>query len=301
MSALTGAAAGLLVVGAAVVVSTTRRGRVRVLTRRRAVPLGGGDVLVTGMPVAPLRPPAWMKKRLASAGVAHDPRRVWTAWLTTAAVATAGAVTVGGPGLALVAAVAVVVVPLAGLAANRGRADRRLEDALPGALEAVARALRSGASMIQAIDEAAIATPGRLGDDLGRVSTAAHRGQSLPLALDDWGRLRNLPGVRLAVAALGLGAETGGAQARAIDAVASTLRSRLAVTAEVRALSSQARLSGLVITVAPLGFAVLAGVIDPRTAQFLLRSSLGLLCLSAGLALDGLAAWWMNRLARIRL
>ena len=101
------------------------------------------------------------------------------------------------------------------------------------------------------------------------------------------------------MAALWLGAETGGAQARAVDGVAATVRDRLAVAAEVRALSSQARASAVVIALAPLAFSTFAVATDPRTGRFLLRTAPGLLCLTAGLVLDGVAAAWMAWLARV--
>jgi tight adherence protein B len=105
--------------------------------------------------------------------------------------------------------------------------------------------------------------------------------------------------VSLAVAALCLGADTGGAQARAVDGVAMTIRSRLAVAGEVRALASQARVSALVIAVSPVAFGAFAAATDRRSAGFLFRTPLGLSCLVAGLALDAVAAAWMARITRV--
>lgn len=163
----------------------------------------------------------------------------------------------------------------------------------------MARALRTGASLRQAVAEAAHRTPGHLGHELQRVSTQAERGVPLVQALDELAARRPLPGVRLAVAALCLGAETGGAQAQAVDGVATTLRDRLAVLAEVRALSSQARISALVISLAPLGFGAFAATTDPRTATFLFHTGAGFALLVAGGVLDGVGWMWMNRLSRV--
>jgi tight adherence protein B len=91
--------------------------------------------------------------------------------------------------------------------------------------------------------------------------------------------------------------EAGGAPARAVDGVASTLRERAEVDREMRALATQARASAVVITVAPLAFATLGVVGDERTAHFLLRTPAGLGCLAAGVALDAVGAWWMARIA----
>lgn len=189
-------------------------------------------------------------------------------------------------------------VPLLWLHLNRDRRDRRIEQLLPEALEAVARALRSGGSLLQALEVAAASLPPPLRTDVERVVIEARHGRGLVAALDRWASERPLPGVRLAVAALALGAETGGAQARAVDGVAATLRQRLAVAAELRALSSQARMSAAVIAAAPLAFGSFASVTDGRTASFLLGSPLGLACLAGGLLLDGVAALWMHSLTR---
>jgi len=168
-------------------------------------------------------------------------------------------------------------------------------------LEATARGLRSGASLRQALEEAAATTNGALTGDLALVAAGLRQGRPVAEVLDGWAQSRPLPPVRLAVAALALGSETGGAQARAVDGVAATIRAGLAVAGEVRALSSQARLSGLVIALAPLGFAGLSAAVDERTASFLFGSPVGIACLAVGLLLDGVAMVWMNRLCSVDL
>ncbi|HEX4904426.1 MAG TPA: type II secretion system F family protein [Acidimicrobiales bacterium] len=178
----------------------------------------------------------------------------------------------------------------------RARADRAVERDLPEVLDAVARSLRSGSSLRRAVDEAAGSATGSLADDLARVRRALDAGDPLGDALDRWAISRPVAGVRLAVAALSLGAETGGASAQAVDGVAATLRTNLGIAAEVRALSSQARLSALVIVLAPVAFSVLAFTTDPTAASFLLRTPLGLGCLASGFALDAVGWLWMRRL-----
>ena len=155
------------------------------------------------------------------------------------------------------------------------------------------------AKMKQAVAEAATATPGVLGNELKRVAEAAARGTPLVQALETWGDRCPRPGVRLAVAALCLGAETGGAQARAVDGVAATLRERLAVAGEVKALTSQARAWMLVIAAAPVAFCVFASATDPRTSTFLFRTPAGLICMAAGISLDIAGGFWMRRLCRV--
>ena len=73
------------------------------------------------------------------------------------------------------------------------------------------------------------------------------------------------------------------------------------MAAELRALSSQARISALVIGLAPVGFGAFAATTDPRTSQFLFHTAPGLALLVTGLVLDVLGWLWMQRLARVEL
>lgn len=294
--------AGLAVASALLVLATAGalRAAVRSSVRSRAtVRLDGSSAAPSGGPAWLLTPPPWVRVRLDRADVGASAAVLWTAAVAALAGGVPLAALLGGPGLAVVLGLALAGGPLLALSLTADRRDRRLEGGLPEVLEGVARALRSGASLRLALGEAVPATAGALGADLRAVVLAADGGVPLAVALDGWVDRRPLPGVRLAVATLGLGAETGGAQARALDGVAETLRGRLAVAAEVRALSSQARLSGLVIALAPVVFSGLAAATDGRTADFLFRTPVGLACLVAGLGLDACAASWMVRLCRV--
>lgn len=246
-------------------------------------------------------PPSWFAAALVDGAVDVPAPAAWAGWLGVGGVATAATAMAAGPPAALLVLAASLGVPMAVLRSRRGRADRRMETELPAALESIARSLRTGASVRQAIGEAAASGRGRgrLRAELGLVAEQAGHGAGLVEALEALAGRRPSPGVRLAVAALCLGVDTGGAQARAVDGVAATMRERLAVEAEVRALSSQARMSALVIGLAPLGFGAFAAATDPRTSDFLLHTPVGLALVCVGLLLDGAGWLWMQRLCRV--
>jgi len=301
------------VVSGLAVLATAAAGRAALRLSRRgtvvgrlAGPSASGEERPAGGRAAwwhPVEPPGRVSAVLIDAALPVHPATAWTAWLLAVGAGVLAAAVAGGPGLATVALLALVCGPVLVVRSRRGGAGMRLEQALPGGLEAVARSLRSGASLRQAVEEAGASTGrggGRvLADELARAAAEAAQGASLVAALEGVAARRPYPGVRLGVAALCLGAETGGAQARAVDGVAATVRERLAVAAELRALSSQARMSALVIGLAPIGFGGFAAVTDPRTAQFMFHTPAGLALLGVGLTLDGLGWLWMQRLARV--
>jgi len=288
-------------------------GRARVAARssRAEVP-GSGS---TGMP-GERRPPGWpeetppwtagipMSSRagrawasaLAAAGVDGDPVR----WGRAAGGALGLLAIIGGSrggllGAGVLAAVGAGSLLLA-LRAGRGRGARRADALLPELLEHAGRNLRSGLDLVAALGAAADAVGGPHGAEVLAVTARVAGGASLPEALRPWEEAQNRPAVRLAVGALEVASVTGGARARALDGVAATLRSRAAVADEARALASQARASAVVLVALPAVVALLGAVADPRLAHTLLATPLGLACVGGAAVLDGVGAWWMQRI-----
>ena len=249
--------------------------------------------------VWPPSAPARLVTALHSAGVDVGPDLVWRCWLGAGLAIPVAAVVLAGVPAGMMVTAAIAAGPVMLLRARRGTGDARLQAALPEALEAVARSLRSGSSLLQAVEEAGSTTSGALGSELRAVAARARRGSSLVDSLDDLAARRPIGSLQLAVSALCLGIETGGAQAQAVDGVAATIRDRHNLAAEVRALSSQARASAAVMGLSPIGFGVFAGATDPRTATFLLHTPLGLAFVAGGLVLDAVGWLWMRRLSSV--
>lgn len=272
--------------------------RVRVPMHDRQRPAGSADERAQRRRLGG-EPPGWLSEWLQDAGLDLAAERVWPVWLTIAVAGPVVASVVTGIGGGFGAAVVVSAGPVVALRARRGRGAARYEAALAPALEAVARSLRSGAGLRQALSEAATSAPPALDVDLRRVVSDADLGVGVVSALDAWVDRRPLRGVQLTCAALALGAEAGGAQARAVDGVAATMRQRARAEAEARALGAQARMSAGVIAAAPVVFAALAAALDPSSGRFLFRTVPGAVLLVAGIGLDLLGTLWMARLSRV--
>lgn len=265
-----------------------------------------------------MRPPAWAAALVAdlstalgvnpaprprpglaaglAATLAADPALAWAVWLAVCVAAVVAGLLVHAPALSVLLLAAVVAAPFAARRALQRRRLRQAAADVPAALEATARSLRAGAGLHVAIVDGARSVGGPVSEELHRIIWC---GGPLSITLTDWSRVSKVPGVRMAAPALAVASDIGGPQAAAIDGVAATLRQRLLMRAEAWALGAQARLSGFVIALAPIGFGVLASLADPEHLRFLLRTPLGLVLLVVGLVLDAVGAVWMARLTRI--
>jgi tight adherence protein B len=244
----------------------------------------------------PVRARTWLIRALEDAALAIEPEAACELWIA-GVFGVAIPATAFAPGLGVAAGLAAVAAGPVALRVARGRARRRMVAALPGALEHIAAGLRGGATVDEAVD-ALGAGDGPLAPDLRRVRARASLGPGLADALRSWSAERNLASVRAACGALSVAASVGGPAAGAIDGLAGSLRDRLGAVAEARALSSQARVSAIVVGAAPLAYLGFSAVADPKSLNLLVETGAGRVCLVLGLAFEVLGVVIMRRIVR---
>jgi tight adherence protein B len=202
----------------------------------------------------------------------------------------------GGSLLAAVggAAGALLAAPIA-ISALRHRRARRTTAAIPPMIEQIASELRAGGTIATAVAGIA-AGDSVLAGDFARVEARVALGASLVDALRAWVGERDADGVDAAAGALAMCATVGGPGADALEGLAASLRDRLSVVAEARALSAQARMSAVVVGGTPLVYIAWSAFADRGALNALTGTTAGRVCLLVGLVLEGLGAWWMHRI-----
>jgi tight adherence protein B len=173
---------------------------------------------------------------------------------------------------------------------------RRLDAQLPLVASTLARSAHSGATLLQALDEAGDALPEPASSALAEVVAATRRGVPVDRALADWALRHRSDEVSVLVTAARVGHREGGDLAVALDAAAVTLLDRAEVRDEARALSAQARTSAAVLVALPPFGAACFCLLDPAVATTLFATPLGWACLLVGALLDGAGAWVMRRM-----
>lgn len=170
---------------------------------------------------------------------------------------------------------------------------------LTDALVAVASASRAGRSLLQSIEAAAEQSPEPLGGDLREVVERVRLGTPIEDALARWAAARPTPEVRLVVGVLRVHRAVGGTVAPALENLARTLRERRAAARELRSLTAQARLSGAILGLLPIGFFCFLWVTSRADMVMALRTPLGRTAVVLGLLLDAAAFAWIRRLMRV--
>jgi tight adherence protein B len=237
-----------------------------------------------------------LARALDDAAVTSTPEQALEVWLLGAGIAAI----VGfglAPGVGAFAGGGVLVGGPIALNGARHRRARAVSAAVPETLERVGAELRAGGTVNIAL--AAIARgESPLAPDVKRLEARVDLGASLPDALQWWARERPAGGIEAAAGALALSSTVGGRAADALDALASSLRDRLAVASEARALSAQGRYSAWVIGVAPMGYLACSALVDPRSVHRLFGTAGGRVCALVGVGLEVLGALWMRKIIR---
>ncbi len=161
----------------------------------------------------------------------------------------------------------------------------------------MARSLRGGSNLRGALAEVSV-HDSAAARSLRTVSRRVDAGDRLGVALDVWAAGLGDADADLARAVLRLGDDAGAAVAGSLEQAAASLRDRAGLRSEIVALSSQSRLSAVVVGMAPLAFLGVSVVADPDSATLLVTTEFGVLCLFLGLALDATGVLWMRRIGQ---
>jgi tight adherence protein B len=188
------------------------------------------------------------------------------------------------------------------VSARPGSARRRTvarEAQVPPFLEAVARQLRAGRTLVAALRDAAAGTPDPLGAEVRALVRRIDAGAGVRRATDHARARTASPALRRALTAVVLAHEAGGAHAAAFDAVAGSVRAGAAAARELRALATPVRVSALVIGAAPPVVLALVALAAPGTLLRAWSSPTGAAALVAGVVLDALGVWWIRALTQV--
>lgn len=128
----------------------------------------------------------------------------------------------------------------------------KFNDQLPDMLNLVVNGLRAGYSTMQAMEAVSKELPPPICDEFRRVVQEMQLGISMEKALDNL--LRRIPSEDLdfVVTAINVQREVGGNLAEIMDVISYTIRERVRIKGEIRALTSQAIYSGRALALMPL-------------------------------------------------
>ncbi len=140
-----------------------------------------------------------------------------------------------------------------------------------------------------------------LGHELAETVRAIDLGVPIERALDELTQRSGSRDVELWVTAMQVHRATGGNLTSIVTSLAAQIKERAEMRAEIRALTAQGRLSGMVVAAAPIAFFLLLSVTAKEQMAVLYSTPTGLMLLAAGIALEAAGFLWIRWILRIKI
>jgi tight adherence protein B len=162
---------------------------------------------------------------------------------------------IGAGVIQLIAVISIAVgagIPFMVISRLAQRRQKRMQTQFPNALDIFTRSLRAGHPVASAIDLITQEMEDPIGSEFGLVADEVSYGADLNDALFGMAERWDLEDMRMFVVCVSVQSETGGNLAEILENLAHVIRDRASMYLKVRALSSEGRMTGWMLSVLPV-------------------------------------------------
>lgn len=161
------------------------------------------------------------------------------------------------------------------LARMRKKRIETLEKQLPDALLMMSGALRAGASFPTALEAVVHESAPPISQEFDLLMREIRLGIDLDVAMGNVEKRIPVPDFMMVTATVTIAREVGGNLAEALESVARTLREKLQMEGKIKALTSQGRMQGIVMTCLPLFLMLVLRFMEPKAMAPLFNEPVG--------------------------
>src|SRR6476619_1856258 len=144
------------------------------------------------------------------------------------------------------------VIPIMVINWKATRTRKKMQEQFPIALDVFVRGLRAGHPIAAALDLLTVELPDPIGSQFGLAVDEVTYGAELRDALQNMAERWDLEDMRMFVVSLSVQNETGGNLAEILENLSEVIRERQSMMMKVRALSSEGRMTAVMLTILPV-------------------------------------------------
>ncbi|PZX19678.1 tight adherence protein B [Palleronia aestuarii] len=221
----------------------------------------GQHMRVQGIPLYSL-----LAAKAQKANIAFTPVQLIMVMAALAAAAYVALTVATSTALAVRASVSVMMGVGAVFVWVNGRAKKRMsliEEQLPDAVELMVRSLRVGHPFSAALSAVSREIPDPLGTEIGIIADESSYGRDVGEALAAMAERLDMQDLRFLAVAVTIQSQSGGNLAEVLAGLAKVIRARFRLFRRVKAITAEAKWSGMFLSVFPFGALVMINVIQP--------------------------------------
>lgn len=174
------------------------------------------------------------------------------------------------------------MIPRIQIGRMQKKRQRTFQDQIGDTLQAVSGALKSGNSFLQALEFVAREARPPMSIEVGRILRETALGMSVDESLLSLCKRMESDDFDLVVTSVLIQRQTGGNLAEVLDSIAFTIRERIKLKRQVMALTAMGRLSGMVVSVLPIGLMIILYMLNKEFMMPLFTTLYGKIMLGIG-------------------
>ena len=182
--------------------------------------------------------------------------------------------------------------------------SRRLQefvDQFTDALGVMANGAKSGQTIMQTLETVCEDFANPIKDEVAEVLQELRMGVPMDDALNHWVDRLPCEDLEICVTALVVQRQTGGNIAEILDTLAHTIRERNKLHKQISALTSQGRLSGIVLGLLPVALVIGVYLIAPARPGVMISHPVGLILTAFGMMLVAVGGYFIKKIVTIEV
>jgi len=178
---------------------------------------------------------------------------------------------------------------------------KKFSTQLPEALDLISSSVKGGQSLNAGMQNVADEMPEPVSDEFRILSDELMFGVDFETALRHFAVRLDTPDVRFFTSALVVQRETGGNLSEVLDGLQKTIRERFRILGQVKTLTAQGKLSGLIVGLLPVVLCIAIYFANPDYISDLFTERVGRILLAIGLGLQLIGMFLIHKITSIKV
>ena len=176
---------------------------------------------------------------------------------------------------ALLIGLALGFAPIGYALLKRSKRFDKFQEGLPEALDLIVNALRAGHSLIAAMGLVSRECADPIGCEFKACFDEQNFGLEMKTAFENLVARVPLQDLKIVVTAIMIQKESGGNLAEVLDKTSHVIRERFRLKRQIRTHTAQGRLTGIILTLLPIGLGMILFLINPDLMSLLWKTEIG--------------------------
>ncbi|MBO8126923.1 MAG: type II secretion system F family protein [Firmicutes bacterium] len=162
------------------------------------------------------------------------------------------------------------------------RRQQLLASQIADTITLISNSLKAGYSFIQAMDMVSKEMPPPISTEFARAVKEISLGADLDATLTAMAKRSGSDDLDLVLTVVQIQRQVGGNLSEILDTIAHTIRERIKIKGEISTLTAQGRISGLIISLLPVGLGAFLYIVNPEYISLLFTTTTGLYMVGVG-------------------